>query len=105
MTDPKHTNTDPLDEILNELYHNRPPYSFRDDEINDAIEWQEGAVNEAEQAILEWRDKAVVEARKETESELYVYMTAGQRQDYRNHRDATFQNDPRVALKETPNED
>jgi len=42
-------------------------------------------------------NEAVEEARKETERQCFVYMEPGRIQDYKNRRDVTFQNDPRLS--------
>ena len=72
--------------------------------INITKQMMAEAKDEARQTILSLITEAETKAIEETESQIYPYMSAGQRQDYRNHRDATFQNDPRVALKETHDE-
>ena len=42
-----------ITDSLNELYHGKPPFSFHDDEINEAIDWQENEVRQALSAIID----------------------------------------------------
>lgn len=104
---PQHKDTT-LDEALHDLYKRghkcaAAGYISKDDEDH--------SVNEAKQALLQWRDKAVVEARIDEVNKSFEAYGLDRKQLRTNiPRDDTIYTSQRIAelkaeLKETPNED
>ena len=90
----QNTPTNTLNPIVIELQ--RIFDQFNDGELIDQPLSQGEAIHRIESLISQAVNKA--------ELACAVYMEPGRFQDYKNRRDGTFQNDPRLNRDETPNQ-